>query len=312
MQLADKGYMREPLTDVHPGATNWGFFPLYPYLLRIVHFFLPINELIIAYTLNIIFFTAGSVILGKYLEYRFSRSVSIKTLLFICVSPINIYFSSGYTESLFFLLIASILLFSLQQSTIQMILVGNLLAVTRNTGLIIGVLVTLVTYHSAYPRIKSTLKVLAICAAMSILLIAHIISLKQVSGDYFAILNGPKNWGIERANPVNWVLKTLELESPLQIGILILLIATILIFLISLKAGRFVESAIILPVILTSLIYPYFINWRYFAVLYPIYLFLAISHEKSSKIVRLGAPFGLVICTLFGMYGWVGNSGYMV
>ena len=102
------------------------------------------------------------------------------------------------------------------------------------------------------------------------------------------------------------------MQSPLQLGILVLFILALLIFVIFLKAGRVIDSAVLLPVILTSLVYPFFINWRYFMVLYPLYLYLALVYVRTYKALKLSIPLVLITSTLIGIYGWVNNLGYMV
>lgn len=129
--VVDHGYA----TTFTGDAVNWPFFPLWPLLMKIisVNGFFPIP--IVGIILNQFLFCGALVVLYLYLlELKFSDSLAKKAVIMLAISPANIYFCAGLTESLFLFLSLLSFYFLYRKHFIACIVCAALLSSTRMVG----------------------------------------------------------------------------------------------------------------------------------------------------------------------------------
>ena len=93
IDVASKGYH----------GTDLAFFPLYPFLIRVVGA-LAGNHLIAGLLVSNASFFFGLLFLYKLLEHEYDRGVARRAIFYVSVFPSAVFFSAVYTESLFFML----------------------------------------------------------------------------------------------------------------------------------------------------------------------------------------------------------------
>ncbi|MGA8534332.1 MAG: mannosyltransferase family protein [Candidatus Tumulicola sp.] len=93
IDIATKGYQ----------GTDMAFFPLYPFLIRIVGAFAG-NHLVAGLLISNASFFFGLLFLYKLLEHEYDRPVARRAIFYASIFPSAVFFSAVYTESLFFIL----------------------------------------------------------------------------------------------------------------------------------------------------------------------------------------------------------------
>jgi hypothetical protein len=308
--ITSNGYTNELQVSVNPKSANWGFFPFFPYLTRIVHLIIPIDERVLGYLVNNLLFLAGTLFLGKYLESKYGKRTSIATVWLICFSPVNVYLNTAYSEASFYCFLAALLWFIQSERTFPALAAASLLGISRNTGLIITILLIFSWQLGREKSRRNFFKASVMSLAPFLVLGAHILVLQRVTGDFLAIVHGH---AVGRGNPVTWILQTINLDSVLQVALLLLYLLTFYVCLKNFKEKNYYECLIMIPVILTSTTYPGFINWRYILILFPIYLLIAQSNLIGHKKHIINILFVLEpALLLFAIYSWVSNFGFMV
>ena len=310
LEIANSGYTEKSQALVTPDDVNWGFFPLFPYLVKILHIAIPLDLRIWGYLINTVLMVTGTVFLGKYLEERYGKRVSRVAIVLFCFSPVSVYLNSFYTEAGFFCLIAALIWFIHSEKKIAIIVTANLLGVTRNTGAIVAILLVITWQLSKGGGIKRLLKASLLSSASLALLATHILYLQRISGEFFAISSHHR---VNRGNPFIWVWETLSFQSVLQVGLLGLFIFAIYVFVSNLRSRDLYEAVILLPAFITSITYPGFINWRYFLILFPLYLSLSKILVRNNSKLLFRTVVGIEIAILcFVEYSWLMNYGFMV
>lgn len=112
------------------------FFPLYPLIINVTHFFFPfVGYLPLGLFLSNIFFLVSLFILFRLLLTDYSIQTSIWIALFFIFSPTSYYFGSLYTESFFILLFLSSFLCARKKKWFLAGVLGMLSTMTRLTGI---------------------------------------------------------------------------------------------------------------------------------------------------------------------------------
>jgi Gpi18-like mannosyltransferase len=93
LDIATQGYQ----------GTDMAFFPLYPFLIRIVGTIAG-NHLVAGLLISNASFFFGLLFLYKLLEHEYDRSVARRAIFYVSIFPTAVFFSAVYSESLFFML----------------------------------------------------------------------------------------------------------------------------------------------------------------------------------------------------------------
>jgi hypothetical protein len=84
-------------------GTDMAFFPLFPFLIRVVGA-LAGNHLVAGMLISNACFFFGLLYLYKLLEHEYDRAVARRAIFYVSIFPTAVFFSAVYTESLFFML----------------------------------------------------------------------------------------------------------------------------------------------------------------------------------------------------------------
>lgn len=112
------------------------FFPLYPWLLRIVHLFVP-NWEVACLVLSSLSYAIGCCFFYATISAEYSKSIAYKSLILLSVFPFSFFFGAMMTESLFFCTISMGFYFIRKHNWLAVGLVGILCALCRIQGVII-------------------------------------------------------------------------------------------------------------------------------------------------------------------------------
>ncbi len=167
-------------------SSNWPFFPLWPLILKLCSlnglFSIPVTGIF----LNQLFFLGALAILALYLQaLKFCEKEITFIVFLLAISPANIYFCAGLTESLFLLLSLSAFYFLKKEQFYAAVLCGALLSATRMTGAFFIFPLVICLYQTRkFSWIKSGILILL---AISGLLI-YVLYLKLHTGSAFGFL----------------------------------------------------------------------------------------------------------------------------
>ena len=114
------------------------FFPLYPWLIRLLHGIIPDYQLC-GHIISSLCYTGSCVLFGKLVTEDFGRKVGRMSVLFLTAYPFAFFFSSIHTESLFLLLSVASFYCIRKHDWLLAGLLGALAALTRSQGLFLAV-----------------------------------------------------------------------------------------------------------------------------------------------------------------------------
>lgn len=135
MDIAAHGYSTAE-DAAQPGATNFGFYPLFPLLVRIITPLFGGNALLAAITLtNMCFFVALLYVYCYVRLLRFNQQTALLTLAMLCVMPQSIVFSAAYSESPFLLLLVCAMYYLRSRQYLAAGIAAALLSATRANGI---------------------------------------------------------------------------------------------------------------------------------------------------------------------------------
>lgn len=103
INLADLGYQNYIENEQHLFLV---FFPLYPWIVRIVHLFIR-NWDVACLTVSVLSFCTGSVFFYGVIKEEFGRTIAKYSLVLLCCYPFSFFFGGMMTESLFFCLLSA-------------------------------------------------------------------------------------------------------------------------------------------------------------------------------------------------------------
>ena len=289
LSITSNGYMKTALTEGQVGAANWAFFPLHPLIVKALADLTNISVLGAAYLLGNLFLFGALIYLYKYISKLFSITAARYTVILIAASPVNVYFTSFYTESLFIFLLSAAIYYANQRRWIIGGIFGSLLGATRNSGFLIGLIfIAIFVINKDWKREDSKLRSFLISLTLIPAgLVSYMIFLYYRTGDPLAFYHTQKDgWGWTQNSSPLWIVESLRwLMGGILFGSLfvkvmhmILIVSCITCLYFFLKK-RYIELIVILPVTLFTLNSTMF-SYRYFLGLYPIYLMFALLVEK--------------------------------
>jgi Gpi18-like mannosyltransferase len=120
------------------------FFPLYPWLIRLLHLLVP-NYALCGLIISALSYVAACYVFTRLVIERFGHKIGWDALAFLSAYPFAFFFSSLHTESLFLLLSVSCFYFIEKRRYCLVGLFGMLAALTRMQGLFLA-LIALMQY----------------------------------------------------------------------------------------------------------------------------------------------------------------------
>lgn len=114
------------------------FFPLYPWLIRLLHNLIPDYQLC-GHIISSLCYAGSCVVFGRLVTGEFGRKVGRLGVIFLTAYPFAFFFSSIHTESLFLLLSVSSFYLIRKHRWLLAGLLGALAALTRSQGVFLAV-----------------------------------------------------------------------------------------------------------------------------------------------------------------------------
>jgi hypothetical protein len=106
LAIAQQGYSFVPGKQ-----SNVAFFPLYPNLIRVVHYLVPLpgdaGWLLVGITVSNAALVGALIYLYQLVRLDYDRSTAARAVLYLCVFPTTLFLSAVYSESLFLALVVS-------------------------------------------------------------------------------------------------------------------------------------------------------------------------------------------------------------
>ena len=315
--ITARGYMKTALTEGQVGAANWAFFPLHPLIVKAVSDLTTIPVLGVAYILGNLFLFGALIYLHKYISSQFSVKAARNTLILVAASPVNVYFTSFYTESLFLFLSTATIYYVTQRRWILAGVLGSFLGATRNTGFLVGVIfVAVFVFNRDWEREDSKLRsFLFSLTLIPIGLLTYMVFLHYRAGDYLAFYHTQKaGWGWSQNKSPLWIFDSLRwlvggqlFGSAFTKVLHSVLIAACFACLYFLLKKRYIELIVLLPITLFTLNSTLF-AYRYFLGLYPIYLMFALLSENRKWLFRALLACEVIVMPL-AVHLWVTGFG---
>ena len=189
--IVTKGYHKTAFkTDTH---YNWGFFPLYPILWRLVWNVtgeLPITGMVLS---HVFFLVALFFVHRSALAFGYEERIASRALFYLAFFPTSYFYSLPLPESLFLLLTAASLNSAGRGRWLAAGLCGAIASATRFTGvLLLPALVAL--YWQTHRLNWRRREVLSLCL-IPVGLLSFMSYLQAITGNAFAFKGAMVAWG---------------------------------------------------------------------------------------------------------------------
>jgi hypothetical protein len=331
LRIADSGY-----GDSAPRAA---FFPLYPLLVRAVATPLGgsnVALLLAAYLVSLVAFVAALFLLYRLTELELGRRLARPTLLLLALFPAAVYFGAPYSESLFLLLAVGAFYAARSGHWAWAGACAGLASATRSAGLLLLIPLALVWWSSSPRRPRE----LAWLLLAPLGIAAYAAWLGLVEGDALRFLDVQAAWSRELAVPLAGVWDGLvaavdgirQLASgsrtpvyfevaagdPFRIAAInVMLFVTLLFALVACVGvwrrlprayGAWVAASLVLPLTFPVTPQPLMSLPRFVAVLFPLFMWLAIVCEerRNTDLVVAAFAVGLGLFTAqYASWHWI-------
>jgi hypothetical protein len=331
LRIADSGY-----GDSTPRAA---FFPLYPLLVRSVAAPVGGSEaalLIASYAISLAAFLGALVLLHRLVSVELGRRFAAPTLLLLAVFPAALYFGAPYSESLFLLVSVGAFYAARTERWAWAGACGAAASATRSAGLLLLVPLAMLWWNSRGRRPRDAAWLLL--APLGLL--AYAVWLGLVEGDALRFLDVQDAWSRELAVPLGGAwdglaaaldgLRQLASGSrspvyfeeaagdPFRIAAINLMLFASLIFALVACVGvlrrlpraygAWVAVALVLPLSFPVKPQPLMSLPRFLAVLFPIFMWLAVVTEERRVTLQAAAAsaVGLGLFTAqFATWHWI-------
>jgi hypothetical protein len=327
--IADQGY---------GGGADTAFFPLYPLLVRALVLPHPSEAalLVSAYVVSLACFAGALWLLHRLVELELGRPVARATVWLVALFPAAVFFGAPYSESLF--LLVSVGAFYAAR-TGRWAWAGALAAAataTRSAGLVLLVPLFILWLDSRPREVRS----LAWLALAPLGLAAYALHLELAHDDPFAFIDAQEIWFRDFAGPfvgawdgavaawdgirqlVSGGRDPVYFEpaggDPFSVAAINLLLFTFLVFAavavvgafrrLPLAYGAYALAALALPLSYPVDPQPLMSLPRFLAVLFPLFIWLAVVTEKRGWTMQVASAFavGLGLFTAqFATWEWI-------
>jgi Mannosyltransferase (PIG-V) len=331
LRIADSGY-----GDSAPRAA---FFPLYPLLTRSVAAVAGGSEaalLIASYAVSLAAFLGALTLLHRLVSLELGRRFAAPTLLLLAVFPAALYFGAPYAESLFLLVSVGAFYAARTGRWAWAGACGAAASGTRSAGLLLLIPLAMLWWGSRRRRARDAAWLLVAPLGM----LAYAAWLGLAEGDALRFLDVQDAWSRNLAVPLAgaWDGFTAALDGLRQLAsgarsqvyfeeaagdpfriaaINIMLFATLVFALVACAGvfrrlpkayGAWVAAALLLPLSLPVKPQPLMSLPRFIAVLFPIFMWLALVAEerRATPQVAAASAVGLGLFTAqFASWHWI-------
>ncbi|HVA32558.1 MAG TPA: mannosyltransferase family protein [Candidatus Baltobacteraceae bacterium] len=301
-------------------GTDMAFFPLYPFLIRIVGAFSG-SHLIAGLLISNAAFFFGLLFLYKLLEHEYERSVARRAIFYVSVFPSAVFFSAVYTESLFFMLTVASFYYMRSHRWWIAGIIGFFAALTRVEGILLIVPFAIEWARYSWPALrkhpKTALLDLLPSGLIALGLFVYMAYLWVLRADPLYFSHVQINWHRHLAMP--WVSLANSLEKiahaptgqivaneSLEVAFTLLMIGVLIGGWRSLRPSyiAYMALSILVPMSTSSLMsMP-----RFALVLFPMFAILARWGDRpwvNNVILAFSLPLLGLFTVLFADWYWV-------
>jgi Mannosyltransferase (PIG-V) len=331
LRIADSGY--------GGSAARAAFFPLYPLLTAALGQLGGGSEaalLVSAYLIALACFLGALVVLYRLVSLELGRQLAAPTLLLISVFPAAVFFGAPYSESLFLLLAVGAFYAARTDRWAWAGACAAGAAATRSAGILLLLPLALIWWSSR----GRSLRQVAWLALGPLGLAAYALFLGLAEGDAFRFLDVQDAWSRELAFPLSgawdglaaaWdglrqiasgqkevVYFEVAAGDPYRIAAINLMLFATLVFALAAcigvvrrlprAYGVWVAASLVLPLSFPVKPQPLMSLPRFVAVLFPIFMWLALWSEERRATPRVAAISALglgLFTTQFATWHWI-------
>jgi len=301
--------------QVISGQCNYGFFPLYPLLVKVFSLFTKdffISGLIVA-NLALI---AASVILVKLVKLEYDEKTALDSAKFMFFFPTAFILSGMYSESLYLALALSCFYCAKKEKWCWAGMSGFFLALTRPEGLLIVLPLSYLYFKQrnfSLRAIRSDVLCLLFAPLGTFAFMAYT---RYRMGDWFAYAHANRYWDFELSNPAASLFYALfkSHDPALIFGALFSLSAFLLLIACYRRIGfaywLFGIYTVVLPAVFNRANI-FSSTGRYTLLVFPLFIILAIISRRN-KDVKLALTAGLCLLQGFFMVFWANGFKLVV
>jgi Gpi18-like mannosyltransferase len=306
IDIATKGYQ----------GTDMAFFPLYPFLIRVVGAFAG-NHLIAGLLISNASFFFGLLFLYKLLEHEYDRPVARRAIFYVSIFPSAVFFSAVYTESLFFMLTVASFYYMRSHRWWLAGAIGFFASLTRVEGILLVVPFLIEWYAQYRSSLKRGVVDLAAAVLIPLGLCVYMAYLWVLRADPLYFSHVQIHWNRHLAFPwvsvINAFHKIAHATSgqvfaneSLEIAFTVLMIAVLVGGWTRLRPSyiAYLSLSIVVPMCTSSLMsMP-----RFALVLFPMFAILARWGERpwvNNLILAFSLPLLGLFTVLFADWYWV-------
>ena len=220
VNIAEHGYT---IVDARSGTQgNVVFFPLYPLLVKMLAALLGNVFLSGVLVSNVAFLVALAYLYG-ITRHEFDEETAARAVFYLAAAPTAVFFSAMYSESVYIALVCATFYYAQRRVWDFAALTGALAAATRNTGVLLALVVALEGLHQQGVRFRpprlwadsrsATLRIwrdharaqiglalaswrsLVVAACAPLGLLAYMAYLSNTFGDPLAFIHAQATWG---------------------------------------------------------------------------------------------------------------------
>jgi len=276
---------------------NAVFFPLYPFLIKLLGSLPGINYYLAAFLISNLSLLGAVIAFYNLLLLKYSPQTAQKAIWFLLIFPTSFFFTTIYTESLFLFLSILCFYFTFKSKWKMAGLVGLLASFTRVTGF-------LLFFPMLWEFFRKEKKISLQTGWLGLTLLGPVAFFAyhwKKFGDFFLFLKTEELWG-RSFFVLNWdhfKLLTDPAKVNLSLDLLILISVLISIIFIWKKIRKsyalYMGLTLAAPLITGTLMS---IN-RYVLVLFPFYILMAVWAERKPKYEKI---YILTSILLFALY----------
>jgi len=278
--IAEHGYQ----PPAHPLAPS--FFPFYPILIRIAAFLVRDLQAASLFVSNSCFI-AAALLFDRLLRLDYDEAISRRAITFLMFSPLSFFFSAAYTESTFLLLALGATFAARKGKWLLASLCAACLAATRPPGILIGLLLLteyVVQWRNSGANYRALLHPrLLFFALIPLGLAAYMLYCHFALGDFLRPMHAHGMGWAQHLTPPWQTFLHPQNFTPAYVALYRTLISAGLITLAVGLITRLRVSYLIYAVV--SAVFA--LSWanmdgvpRYFSVIFPLYIVLALSTER--------------------------------
>ncbi len=303
LDIAKNGYNSEFLN----GASNYGWYPLYPLLIRIFSF---IGYDMAAFIISNVASFFAVVFLYLLLKDEFNTTVARKTILYILLFPTAYFMTMMYTESLFLLFSAGCFYFARKERWLEVGIFGFLASLTRMQGVILFIPMIYMYFDKRGFSIRNADRNILCLFLIPLGLLTFLAYDYAITGDPFIQFYTQSKFGRHLSMPWEGFASSLDAIIKSNNGFVIfyniynisLAMIFLLLTLISYKTinkeySIYVVLSLVLPLFSTTL---QAIS-RFNLMLFPVFIIMAklSENEKHDKVLKVLFVLSAILMILF-------------